>query len=170
MTAALVLRRDMDQLGIEERELTTAWVYKVEDDAIGSLFILLEEPNSSKLGAHLCLRNSQALDTNGAGRRKHRVAGACSAPFSAADGTAATVGALTAAAVCVSVCSADHLDVPDAAHRRLHDHIRPRVRRRLQVRALTPTEPLEPLHTRHSLGACSHHTHPPSHQLLLRPC
>ena len=81
MTAALVLRRDMDQLGIEERELTTAWVYKVEDDAIGSLFILLEEPNSSKLGAHLCLRNSQALDTNGAGRRKHRVAGACSAPF-----------------------------------------------------------------------------------------
>ena len=61
MTAAL-LRRDMDQLGIEERELTTAWVYKVEDDAIGSLFILLEEPNSSKLGAHLCLRNSQLTE------------------------------------------------------------------------------------------------------------
>ena len=92
----------MDQLGIEERELTTAWVYKVEDDAVGSLFILLEEPNSSKLGAHLCLRNSQALDTNGAGRRKHRVAGACSAPFSAADGTAATVGA--GANGCCGVC------------------------------------------------------------------
>ena len=51
----------MDQLGIEERELTTAWVYKLEDDALGSLFILLEEPNSSKLGAHLCPQNSQLL-------------------------------------------------------------------------------------------------------------
>ena len=61
----------MDQLGIEERELTTAWVYKVEDDAIGSLFILLEEPNSSKLGAHLCLRNSQLTEPTG--WRKHRV-------------------------------------------------------------------------------------------------
>ena len=48
---------------------------------------------------------------------------------------------LTAAAVCVSVCSADHLDVPDAAHRRLNDHIRPRVRRRLPVRVRTLTEP-----------------------------
>ena len=61
----------MDQLGIEERELTTAWVYKVEDDAIGSLFILLEEPNSSKLGAHLCPRNSQLTEPSGS--RKHRV-------------------------------------------------------------------------------------------------
>ena len=34
------------------------------------------------------------------------MAGACSAPFSAADGTAATVGALTAAAVCVCLCAA----------------------------------------------------------------
>jgi len=101
VTAALVLRRDMDQLGIEERELTTAWVYKLEDDALGSLFILLEEPNSSKLGAHLC-PNSQLLDKSEPAWRKHRVAGACSAPFSAADGTAATVGA--GANGCCGVC------------------------------------------------------------------
>ena len=89
-----VLRRDMDQLGIEERELTTAWVYKLEDDALGSLFILLEEPNSSKLGAHLCPLNSQLLSIRRSrlAWRKHRVAGAGFAPFPATDESAAAVG------------------------------------------------------------------------------
>ena len=65
----------MDQLGIEERELTTAWVYKLEDDALGSLFILLEEPNSSKLGAQLCPQNSQLLSI-----RRSRLGGSTAWP------------------------------------------------------------------------------------------
>ena len=91
----------MDQLGIEERELTTAWVYKLEDDALGSLFILLEEPNSSKLGAHLCPLNSQLLSIRRSrlAWRKHRVVGAGLAPFPATDGSAGL-----AANGCCGVC------------------------------------------------------------------
>ena len=94
----------MDQLGIEERELTTAWVYKLEDDALGSLFILLEEPNSSKLGAHLCPQNSQLLSIRRSrlAWRKHRVAGAGLAPFPATDESAG----LATNAAAVWVCAA----------------------------------------------------------------